>query len=248
MPDSNRQLASRPGRFLSAEWRHLAMLNYEVDPRLLLPLVPRGTELDLWQGKAFVSLVGFRFLDTRVFGIPVPFHRDFEEVNLRFYVQRRTGTEIRRGVAFIREIVPRRAVAAIARTLYNEKYVARPMSHHIELNDGVHMEVQYSWQLGNEWSAINLSVTGEPVLSREGSQEQFIAEHYWGYSAQADSTTIEYRVDHIPWRVWTSQDARFDGDMEALYDHDLAAILRNPPASAFLAEGSPVTVYRGTRL
>ncbi len=47
--------------FLTAEWRYLAMFNYEVPPELLAPLVPRGTELDSWQGKVYVSLVGFLF-------------------------------------------------------------------------------------------------------------------------------------------------------------------------------------------
>jgi uncharacterized protein YqjF (DUF2071 family) len=236
-----------PGAFLTAEWRHVALLNYEVDPSLLYSFVPAGTELDLWNGEAFISLVGFRFLKTKVFGVPVPFHRDFEEVNLRLYVRRREGNELRRGVTFIREIVPRAAVATIARTLYNEQYVALPMSHRIELNRN-RMEVQYAWQLGGEWNTIRLSVAGEPATLREGSEEQFIAEHYWGYTAQRDGGTFEYRVDHPSWRVWSSSDASFTGDVEELYGRDLAAIVSHPPTSAFLAEGSPVTVYRGRRL
>lgn len=234
-------------RFLTAEWRDVALLNYEVDPGLLQRFVPAGTELDSWDGKTFVSLVGFRFLKTRVMGLPIPFHQDFEEVNLRFYVRRREGSELRRGVAFIREIVPRHAVAAIARTLYNENYVALPMSHSIA-DDGAKIDVEYAWQLGGEWTTINLRVSGEPQLLVEGSEEQFIAEHYWGYAAQRDGRTMEYRVDHPSWRVWTARNAAFSGDMEELYGAELAALLRNPPSSAFLAEGSAVTVYRGRRL
>jgi Uncharacterized conserved protein (COG2071) len=112
--------------FLTAEWRALAMLNYEVDASLLRHFVPAGTELDCWQGKTLVSLVGFRFLKTRVLGIPIPFHRNFDEVNLRFYVRRAEATEVKRGVVFIREIVPRRAIAAVARAFYNERYLALP--------------------------------------------------------------------------------------------------------------------------
>lgn len=235
------------GKFLTAEWRDVALLNYEVDPDLLRRFVPAGTELDFWNRKTFVSLVGFRFLKTRVMGLPVPFHQDFEEVNLRFYVRRWQGSELRRGVAFIREIVPRHAVAAIARTFYNENYVALPMSHHIA-DDGNKIDLEYAWQHGGEWNTINLSVAGEPQPLADGSEEQFIAEHYWGYAAQRDGGCMEYRVDHPSWRVWTAQQAAFSGEMEELYGAELAAVLRNPPSSALLAEGSAVTVYRGRKL
>src|SRR5438128_566574 len=133
--------------FLTAEWRNLVMLNYAVDPRLLEKFVPAGTELDTWQGKTFVSLVGFRFLNTRVRGIAIPFHRNFNEVNLRFYVRRLEGNEVRRGVVFIREIVPRRAIATVARVAYNEPYVALPMSHRIESRTQGGLDVEYAWRL-----------------------------------------------------------------------------------------------------
>ena len=247
MPPAVSEKAKQPGTFLTAEWRDVALLNYEVDPALLLPFVPSGTELDLWNGRAFVSLVGFRFLKTRVFGVPVPFHRDFDEVNLRFYVRRHEGNEIRRGVTFIREIVPRLAVATIARALYNERYVALPVSHRIDVK-GHMMNAEYAWQLGREWNTINVTVSGDPILPGEGSEEQFIAEHYWGYTAQRDGGTLEYRVDHPSWRVWSSHDAKFDGNVEELYGPELAATVKRLPTSAFLAEGSAVTVYRGKRL
>lgn len=237
----------RRARFLTAEWRDVALLNYAVDPTLLRPYVPRGTEIDFWNGRTFISLVGFRFLKTKVFGLAIPFHQDFEEVNLRFYVRRREGDEILRGVAFIREIVPRVAVAVIARSLYNENYVALPMSHHI-VDNGNNIEVRYAWRTRSEWNTISLSVAGEPRPVAKGSEEQFIAEHYWGYAAQRDGGSMEYRVDHPSWRVWSSSDAHFTGDAEEVYGPEFAEVLRHQPSSAFLAEGSPVTVFRGRRL
>lgn len=239
--------AKSPGGFLTAEWRHVALLNYEVDPTLLRPCVPQGTEIDFWNGRTFISLVGFRFLKTKVFGLAIPFHQDFEEVNLRFYVSRHEGDEILRGVAFIREIVPRVAVAVIARLLYNENYVALPMSHNI-VDNGNRVEVEYAWRTCSEWNAISLSVAGEPRPLAEGSEEQFIAEHYWGYAAQRDGGSMEYRVDHPSWRVWSSLDACFEGNAKELYGREFAEVLRHQPSSAFLAEGSPVTVFRGRRL
>src|SRR5436305_10870786 len=131
--------------FLTAAWHHLVMLNYEVPPALLASRVPAGTSLDFWNGKTYLSVVGFLFLQTKVLGIPIPFHRDFEEVNLRFYLRR----EERRGVGFIKEIVPLRAIAAVARIVYNENYVALPMRHRIEpaapLAAGT--RVEYGWKL-----------------------------------------------------------------------------------------------------
>ncbi|MDE0204502.1 MAG: DUF2071 domain-containing protein, partial [Candidatus Tectomicrobia bacterium] len=97
--------------FLSANWRHLVMVNYEVDPNLLRSWLPAGVELDTWQGRTLASVVGFEFLATRVLGVQVPGHQDFHEVNLRFYVRRRVGGGWRRGVVFVKELVPRRAIA-----------------------------------------------------------------------------------------------------------------------------------------
>jgi uncharacterized protein len=247
MARSNPELAPPAGRFLTAEWRLLTMLNYQVDPGLLFKFIPTGTELDSWQGKTFVSLVGFRFLRTRVWGIAVPFHCNFEEVNLRFYVRRRVGSEMRRGVVFIREIVPRRLIATIARLVYNERYVNLPMSHEIHQHDS-RLSVEYSWKFRGRRNRIKVVTDGDAASSDDGSEAQFITEHYWGYAAQADGGCVEYQVEHPPWKVWTVSKAVFEGEMEDLYGMDLNAELRRPPVSAFLAEGSPVCVYRGTRL
>ena len=235
--------------FLTAEWQHLAMLNYEVDPGLLLPFVPAGTELDRWNGKVFASLVGFRFLKTRLLGLlPIPMHSNFEEVNLRFYVRRQVGSEVRRGVGFIRELVPRRAIAFVARTFYKENYVALRMAHEIRSCGDHRLRVAYRWRNGNGWSEMNLETAGNSELPGEGSMEQFITEHYWGYSAQPGGDSLEYRVTHPSWRVWQVGRSAFEGDAERLYGKEIAAVLHGKPQSAFLAEGSAVAVMWGRRL
>ena len=127
------EMSSTETVFLTAEWRDLVMLNYEVDPRVLDKYVPCGTVLDSFLGKTYVSLVGFRFCRTKLFGsLAVPLHSDFDEVNLRFYVRRKEGDENRRGVVFIAEIVPKQAVAMVARLIYGENYVCLPMKHHVD--------------------------------------------------------------------------------------------------------------------
>ena len=239
----------RRRRFLTAEWRHLLMLNYPVERTLLEPFVPAGTVLDTYRGNACVSLVGFLFLQTRVFGLPVPLHRDFEEVNLRFYVRRFADGGWRRGVVFIKEIVPKPLIAAIARFAYNEAYVALPMSHRVELHpQGGPEAVEFGWRHEGESFALRAKTSGEARLPAPGSLDEFITEHYWGYVRQRDVRSLEYQVEHPPWRLWTAADAAFEGDATRLYGEAFAAVLRQAPASAFLAEGSPVTVFRGGRL
>lgn len=224
-------------RFLTAEWNNLLMLNYEVDPSLLESLVPAGTELDTFEGKAYISLVGFEFNRTRVLGFAVPFHQNFEEVNLRFYVRR----ESKRGVVFIRELVPRYAVAAIARWAFNENYSCVPMSHRIEGGNAV-----YTWKLGSDRCVMKIETEGESFLPPEGSLSQFITEHYWGYASQKGGGCLEYEVQHPAWVVWNAKRASFSGDVDALYGREFAQVLKREPDSAFLAKGSPVTVFKGT--
>ncbi|MFO1512450.1 MAG: DUF2071 domain-containing protein [Verrucomicrobiota bacterium] len=237
-----------PKVFLTAEWRQLAMLNYEIKPSVLAPFVPAGTRIDSWEGRTLVSVVGFLFLKTRVCGFPIPFHRDFEEVNLRFYVQREAEDGCRRGVVFIKEIVPRAAIALIARKLYNEPYVALPMSHRIGTEPGVRHSVTYAWRMSGRENGLRLTARGEAQPLRAGSEAEFITEHYWGYNKQRDGSTMEYRVEHPRWRVWTAESARLECEVAELYGEQFKDALRCPPSSAFLAEGSAVTVFRGVRL
>jgi uncharacterized protein YqjF (DUF2071 family) len=240
-----------PGRpFLTAEWRHLAMLNYEVDPAVLFPFVPAGTQLDSWDGKHLVSVVGFLFLDTRVCGVRIPFHTDFEEVNLRFYVRRQSAYGWRRGVVFLRELVPRFAIAATARFLYNEKYSAVRMGHSVATSGGTSAaeSVSYRWTFRARQNEIRVTATGDPSLIVSGAEQEFIAEHFWGYSMQRDGGTIEYKVDHPRWAVRSVSESRLDVDVAALYGRPFEPFLQKPPSSALLAAGSEVAVYAGERL
>jgi hypothetical protein len=224
------------------------MLNYEVSPTLLEPLVPAGVELDRWSGQLYVSVVGFLFRDTRVAGVPIPGHRTFEEVNLRFYVRRHTASEVRRGVVFVREIVPRSAIAIVARLLYNEPYRALPMRHRLDRSSSDRVDLEYAWRASDEWTAIHARTEGLPHPLVDGSEEEFITEHYWGYTRQRDGGTIEYRVAHPRWTVWTATDARLAGDLERVYGAAFARALAGAPTSAFVADGSEVTVFAPTRI
>jgi uncharacterized protein YqjF (DUF2071 family) len=238
---------SRP--FLTARWRSLAMLNYPVDPEILASLVPAGTEIDFFEGRTFVSVVGFLFLDTRVLGVAIPFHRNFEEVNLRYYVRRKGPEGWRRGVGFIKEIVPRFAIAATARLLYGEKYVSLPMRHSITGDPARGgMSVAYGWRRQGRWDGLGGMVGGVAREALPGSEEEFITEHYWGYSSLRGGGTVEYRVEHPRWKVWSLERPVLDCDVAGLYGDRFAAPLAGTPSSAFLADGSAVTVSKGVRV
>ena len=226
--------------FLTANWRYLAVLNFVVDPKIVAPLVPPGTEIDFENGETFLSVVGFLFLDTRLVGLPIPLHRDFEEVNLRFYVRKKSADTWRRGVVFVRELVPRRAIAVLARTFYGEKYVALPMKHQIDHVD-LRLSVEYSWRRGRKWESLKMSASGEPQTIAAGSHPEFITEHYWGYTCFRGGCS-EYRVEHARWKVWNAETFQLSADVVALYGEQFNETLSQPPRSAFIADGSPIEV------
>lgn len=234
---------SRP--FLSAEWRNIVMLTFPVDAAALIDRVPPGTTLDSWHGKMFVSVVGFQFLNTKVLGAPVPFHQDFEEVNLRFYVRRVTEEEVRPAVVFMCEIVPRPVVGSMARLLYREPYVVVPMRRKVV--SGPPLDVEYEWQMKERWYSLAARGDGAGAEAAPGSLEEFLTERHWGYNGEPGKETLEYRVDHPRWRIWHARDVRFDLNADGLCGAELARHLRTP-VSALVAEGSAVTIHWRTQI
>jgi uncharacterized protein YqjF (DUF2071 family) len=230
-------------KFLTAKWHDLIMANFEVDQSLLASRLPRGTELDLHEGKCFVSLVGFMFLDTRVLDFLVPFHVNFEEVNLRFYVRRDTGEEVRRGVVFVKEIVPKAAIAAVARTLYGEPYERWTMS-----NQRDEHSVRYSWQKGDAKNAISVERGENLGVPAENSHGEFIIEHYWGYTKRGENRTDEYKVEHPKWELFNADNAKIDVDFGKTYGEDIEFLNREKPYSILLAKGSEIAVYKGEKI
>jgi len=248
-PAQLKHMPTHSRRFLTAEWRQLLMLNFEIAPERIEPFVPRGVELDFWNGKTFVSLVGFRFLNTSVLGMPIPFHRNFDEINLRLYVRRKAEQGWRRGVVFIKEIVPRWLVSLVARVAYNENYVTRRMwNEFIPPTAESPGRVGYAWKKNGRWNQLAATIAGEPRTTSPDSEDAFITEHYWGYAQQRDGGTVEYQVEHPGWRVWRTSDLDCDFDARAEYGDSFADVLARKPSSAFVADGSAVVVRRGRRI
>jgi uncharacterized protein YqjF (DUF2071 family) len=231
-----------------ANWRYLAMINFEVDPSVLRSHVPRGTTLDELGGRHFVSLVAFLFLDTHLLTAPAFFHQNFEEVNLRFYVRRMIGRESRQGVVFIREMVPLPLVAAVAKLTYNEPYRTVPMEHTIVDTDGELQCVEYLFGALPDRCRLTVHVDGSPREIERGSDEEFLSQRSWGYTRQRDGGTIEYAVDHPRWRVWPNARYELIGPVEEFYEQPFASILRGRCVSAFVADGSRVSVHMPERI
>jgi uncharacterized protein YqjF (DUF2071 family) len=235
------------------------MLNFPVPIDAITPIAPPGTEPDLHDGQTYISVIGFRFQAVRFFGLAVPGHTSFPEINLRYYVRRHIGNETRRGVVFVREIVPRRAVAIIANRLYHENYITRPMRTTLQIageslapNDSL----EYAWRSRRSphrrlrlsaphWNRLAARITAPLAIPATGSLEEFIVEHYWGYTRARDGTTREYQVAHVPWKVAPADNVIWDCDLPATYNTPLAEYLKQPPTSAIIAAGSPIQVFRG---
>lgn len=219
------------------------MINFEINPALLTPYLPKYTELDLFEGKALISMVGFMFKQVKVFGLKWPFHVNFEEVNLRFYVRHFDGKNYRRGVVFISEIVPRFIIASLANILYNEQYSAMPMRHSIQVKNESR-SVEYAWKHKKKWNSLQVQVDKKVNEIKQGSEEEFIFEHYWGYSKYNATTTIEYGVEHEKWQVYQVNDWSINCEVASLYGETFVPTLAQKPSSVFMAKGSNVLIRK----
>ena len=233
----------------TAEWRELVLLNFEIDPKILLPRVPPGTELDFYNENTFVSLVGRICLNAQVYGIPVTLLKQFEEVHLRFYVKRQMEDEVRRGVCLIRNIVPTRAAAMLLGWLFRENFDRMQMRHQssgFDIADpGSLPDAEYRWKVGEDWNRVRVKARSRRRGMKTESKEQFILDHHHAYIGRGDKT-LEYFVSRPPWLIWDAASGNFDCDVEGLFGKEFRRPLNHRPASVFLARGSEINIHRPT--
>ena len=229
-------------KFLTAKWRKLIMANYIVPSETLLEYLPANTELDLWKGNCYVSLVGFMFQQVRVKGIMIPFHINFPEVNFRFYVRYKEKDEWKRGVVFISEIVPKSAITFVANKLFREHYITMPMRFSWKEEDN-NLLISYHWRNKKKWNKLEVKAEETPVILQANSEEEFITEHFWGYAAKSKNKTVEYNVRHPRWDIYTVKDFSIDCDFAGIYGDAFNGLGKKNPDSIFLAEGSAIEVF-----
>lgn len=232
---------------MTAEWRKLILANYPVDPLILRPYLPVHTELDEWKGGTYVSLVGFMFRQVRLRGLRVPYHTEFPEVNLRFYVRHQKDGKWKRGVVFINEIVPKPAITWVANTLFREHYRTLPMRHE-DQTEGETLTVGYRWKYQGHWNRLTVDAGAIPAVLEPGSKEEFITEHFWGYTSMGPAHSGEYEVAHPRWDIYPVRSHDISCDFGGLYGKAFAGLSGQTPVSVFLAEGSPVKVYAKNRI
>ncbi|MEZ7499663.1 DUF2071 domain-containing protein [Flavobacterium sp. Arc3] len=227
--------------FLKANWENIIMANYEIDPNILLPFLPKGVELDLYDGKAYVSLVGFMFKKTKLFNVPIPYFGTFEEINLRFYVVRKEGNTLKRGVVFVNETIPYPIVAWMANKLYKEHYTVVPTKHEIT-RETKSQKVEFKWLLNKKWNSIYVEATTESKVMKSQSLEKFIYQHYYGYTKVDQNNTEEYKLQHPSWLVNQVLDYKIDCDFTAMYGESFSGLNTTKPEAVFIAEGSSVGI------
>lgn len=227
--------------FLKAKWTNLAIANYEVKAETLEKYIPKGTELDLWNGRCYVSLVGFKFEDVKLLGLSIPYHTNFEEVNLRFYVKRFENNQWKRGVVFIKEIVPKAALTFVANTIYKENYETLPMQHSIIEKDKT-IDFVYQWKSQDKWHTIQLEPKKTAIGIGINTEAEFITEHYFGYTKANETTTFEYEVRHPRWEQYEVTNYKIDVDFKATYGNEFGFLNNQKPISVMLAKGSEISV------
>lgn len=227
--------------FLTAKWKNLALFNYSVDPESLKKYVPEGTELDIWNNTCYLSLVGFMFDDVKLKGLKIPFHSQFEEVNLRFYVKRFENGKWKRGVVFIKEIVPKPAITLVANSFYGEHYQTLPMTHSVTEFKGK-TDFVYQWKTHSKWNTILVETNGIVEAIENGSEVEFITEHYFGYTKMTENRTTEYEVKHPKWEHYKVTHSYTDVNFEETYGKEFSFLNDMLPISTFLALGSPISV------
>jgi len=232
--------------FLDAQWRKLVMINYAINPEILKPYIPFNTELDIWKGTCYVSLIGFMFVDTKMLRLRIPYHINFEEINLRFYVKHKHTNGDKRGVVFIKEIVPRPTLTLVANLLYKENYETLKTTHSWK-EEGDTLTVQYGWKKG-EWNTITVEADKTPIDIAPNSEEEFITEHFWGYTKINNNVTSEYEVVHPRWQIYPVKSYDIKVDFNNVYGPAFAFLQEQTPVSVYLAEGSEILVKQGGKI
>lgn len=232
--------------FLKAEWKKLIMVNYAVESAVVKKYLPYKTELDLWNSSCFISLEGFMFVNTEVKGLKIPFHRNFEQVNLRFYVRFLQGNQWKRGVVFIKEITSKPLVRLVARIAYQEHYETMPLTHRVVSQDDC-WQVEYHWKK-DSWNSVRISTQSECVSPALDSEHEFITARYWGYTKSTETETFEYEVEHTPWKIYETKDHSVQVDFGNVYGLNFSFLNQQAPSSVFLAEGSEIMIKNRTLL
>ena len=235
---------------MTARFSEVVAVNFQIDPKVLAPRIPKGLELDFYKGETYVSLVAMMLRDVRVWGIPIHIATGFEELNMRFYVRRKDGDGYQRGACFIKDYVSSGAAAWILGSLFKADFHKIKMKHDNTgfADDGESVpSVDYRWKVGDHWNRLRIKARSKVQKTGSDTKVGFILNHNNEYSSRKGKT-LEYRATHPTWTVWDAAQANFTCDVKTLFGQEFEKPLSKRPASVFVASGSDFTIYKPTTL
>ena len=119
-------------------------------------------------------------------------------------MKRLNGTELKRGVVFISEVVPHKIVSFLANKLYKEHYSTAKMASSILVENEI-KQIKYTWQSQSQMYSIDTSFFDKQDDIEPNSLEEFIYEHYYGFTKVSARETWEYKVNHPRWQTGNSR-------------------------------------------
>ena len=221
--------------FMTGHWEDLIMVTFEVDKAILEPYLPKDTEIDLFNGKALMSMVAFTFSKVKFFGIKVPFHQQFGQINFRFYAKSKTDDT--KGVVFIKEFAPKPLIASVANLCYNEPYFYKSIRRNKTLKQG-RINMKYSY--GN--LKIKASAKEKTGKLNPNTLKHFVVDRYIAYIKSYSGKTVQYKINHRPWELYDATSVTIENDILSLLPKKFkqAKLL-----STCFVDGSFITVEKG---
>jgi uncharacterized protein YqjF (DUF2071 family) len=162
-------------------WRNLLFAHQPLAPDILGALVPRGLEIDTFDGTGWVTLIPFEIRASRPAGVPRALSVNFLEVNLRTYVRGPGGEP---GIYFFSLEASSRLAAAGARLAYGLPYFAATIERHQD-PDGA--TIRYASRRRGSGAALAATWTVGPEAGTAalGSLDHFLIERYVLFAARA---------------------------------------------------------------
>ena len=199
--------------FMAQKWENLLFLHWPVSKESLESTIPEDLEVDLFEGEAWLSVVGFRLSELRIKPfVQIPW-KDFSELNLRTYVRDQAG---RRGVWFYSLDSSDLLAVVGARLLYGLNYRYASIDHN-QKNDFIEYTSETKSKRGGIKGSISSSspamkMVGE--MAKAGTLNYFLLERYRFWSKQTYRGKLSSaQVRHRPYDAVCLDQADYQGEL-----------------------------------
>ncbi len=236
-PDSDKPL-------IKAKFSEMVAVNFQIDQRILQPLVPKGLELDFFNGETYVSLIAMMLRNVKAWGLPFSIIPSSPELSLRFYVRRPGDGESAKGTCLIKDYISGSTAAWYLESQFKSDFSKLKMKYK-NSGFGEHEtpEVEYQWKVDDHWNKLRVRARSRIHKTERASKVGFILDHFT-YFGTYKGRTLAYRVERPTWNIWDAAQANFTCDVKRLFGDAFVKPLSKRPASVFVTAGSPVTIYK----